>query len=199
MERSRGNSEDYQVQVPLTTGAASPCFWIALATTVILLQTQLLPAQTPEYQVKAVFLFNFTQFVEWPSTAFEKPNAPLVIGILGKDPFGSYLDETVKGEQVNGHPLIIQRYNKVEDVKTCHILFINPVEKEQLKTILQKLAHQPTLTVGDITNFTKTGGMIRFFTENHKIHIRINLDVVKDAELTISSKLLRMAEIVSPK
>lgn len=184
----------------LTRRSAAVCFRLALYIYVILLQVQPVVAQpTPEYQVKAVFLFNFTQFVEWPSTAFEKQNAPLVIGILGKDPFGSYLDETIKGEEVNGHPLVVQRFGRVEEVKTCHILFITPSEKDQVNNIFDRLKHQPILTVGDVVNFSKNGGMIRFYTENSKIHIRINLDVVKAADLTISSKLLRMAEIVSSK
>ena len=54
---------------------------------------------SPEYQVKAVFLFNFAQFVDWPSKAFPEPQTPLVIGVVGEDPFGPYLDETVRGEK----------------------------------------------------------------------------------------------------
>jgi hypothetical protein len=184
----------------LARGSASACSRISLSIYIVLLQVQFLSAQpSPEYQIKAVFLFNFTQFVEWPSTAFERQNAPLVIGILGKDPFGSYLDETIKGEEVNGHPLVVQRFSRAEDVKKCHILFITPSDKDQLRNIFDGLTNQPILTVGDVVNFSKSGGMIRFFTENNKIRIRINLDIVKDADLIISSKLLRMAEIVSSK
>src|SRR6185369_13663661 len=92
-----------------------------LASCMIILsaQTQI----TREYQVKAVFLFNFAQFVEWPPSTFKETNA-IVIGVLGEDPFGPYLDEAVQGEEVNGHPIIVQRYRHIEDVKACHILFI---------------------------------------------------------------------------
>lgn len=161
----------------------------------------LLSAQTParEYQIKAVFLFNFAQFVEWPSDAFPETKSPFIIGVLGKDPFGDYLDETVRGEEVNGHPIVIQRYNQVQDVRTCHILFVNPEDTNQFKSILESLKAQNILTVGDVTNFSRQGGMIRFYTENGKIHIRINLDPVKEADLTISSKLLRLADVVSSK
>src|SRR5258705_10422484 len=65
---------------------------------------------TPEYQVKAAFLFNFTQFVEWPPSSFTSAQAPFVIGILGKDPFGTYLEEIISGERINGHPLVIEHY-----------------------------------------------------------------------------------------
>ncbi|MGH7971944.1 MAG: YfiR family protein, partial [Limisphaerales bacterium] len=63
-----------------------------------------------EYQIKAVLLFNLTRFVDWPDSAFTAPDAPLVIGIVGRDPFGEALDEAVRGEEVNGHKIIIQRF-----------------------------------------------------------------------------------------
>ncbi len=158
------------------------------------------PSSTsPEYQVKAVFLFNFTQFVEWPANAFPAQQSPLVIGVLGDDPFGPYLDETVQGEKVNGHPLIVRRFNDVEDAKSCHILFISGAGKEKLKQALTDLKGRSILTVSDITDFARQGGMVRFFSENNKIRIRINLEATKSANLTISSKLLRLADVVGSK
>ncbi len=162
--------------------------------------TILLSAQTKiasEYQIKAVFLFNFAQFVEWPATSFQETNA-IVIGVLGDDPFGSYLDEAVRGEEVHGHPLIIQRYRHVEDVKACHILFISATETHQLKHVFISIKSRNILTVSDADNFTKQGGIIRFITEDRKTRIRINLNAAKNAELIISSKLLRLAEVVNP-
>jgi len=160
-----------------------------------------LPAQTAtprEYEVKAVFLFNFARFVEWPASAFSETESPLVIGVLGQDPFGPYLDETVRGEMVNKHRLTVERYSRVEDIKKCHILFIGGSEKDRLKQILAKLNGTNILTVGDSDDFARNGGMIRFVTEKSKIRLRINLEAVKAASLTISSKVLRPAEIVSP-
>lgn len=152
----------------------------------------------PEYQVKAVFLYNFTQFVEWPANAFPEPNTPLVIGILGQDPFGQYLDETVKGEKVNEHPLIVKRFRTIDEIRQCHILFINVSEKNELAAIFENLRSQNILTVGDAANFSKQGGIVRFFNEKNKTRIRINLEAAKNADLTISSKLLRLAEVVNP-
>jgi hypothetical protein len=151
-----------------------------------------------EYQVKAVFLFNFAQFVEWPPTAFGDTNS-IVIGVLGDNPFGNYLDETVRGEEVNGHPLQVQHFAKIEDVKVCHILFINLPEISQVKHAIINVKSRHTLTVSDVNSFTVQGGMIRFINDDHKTRIRINLPAVKDADLKISSKLLRLAEIVNPK
>ena len=160
-----------------------------------------LPAQTEvskEYQIKAVFLFNFAQFVAWPTNAFPDAQTPLTIGVLGDDPFDAFLDETVQGEKVNGHPLIIQRYHNIEDVKNCQILFISRSEGDRMEQVLAGLKGKNILTVGDMEGFIKSGGIVRFVTEENKIHFRINLEAAKSASLTISSKLLRLAEIVEP-
>ena len=154
-------------------------------------------APTPEYQLKAVFLFNFAQFVEWPPSAFPDSGAPLVIGILGADPFGSYLDETVRGERVNEHPLVVQRFRRVEDIAACHILFVAEPGRGHLKPILDSLKGRSVLTVSDVERFTSRGGMIGFVTDQHRIRLRINLAAARAAELTISSKLLRPSQIVS--
>lgn len=155
--------------------------------------------QSPkEYQVKAVFLFRFAQFVEWPPTAFPEQRTPLVIGVLGQDPFGTYLDEIVQGETVNNHPLAVQRYSSVEEITTCHILFISRSEENRLERVLVGLKGRDILTVGDAERFSARGGMIRFVTEHGRIRLRINLKAAEAANLKLSSKLLRPAEIVSP-
>ncbi|HEY8935580.1 MAG TPA: YfiR family protein [Cyclobacteriaceae bacterium] len=171
-------------------------FTFLLLTGIVVLSPAQLSAPSQEYQVKAVFLFNFAQFVEWSPRAFPETETPLIIGVLGEDPFGSYLDETVHGEKINNHALIVQRYKKVEDVKNCQILFINYKKKDQIKQVLENLKEKDVLTVGDATNFAQMGGVIGFFTEEGKIRIRVNLEVAKNSELSISSKLLRVAEIV---
>lgn len=155
-------------------------------------------AQTPEYQLKAVFLFNFTQFVEWPATAFESAESPIVIGVLGTDPFGAYLDETVRGETVNGRPLVVRRYAGLEKPDACHVLFVSRSEASRVKQVLGSTAGRSILTVSDLEEFTGNGGVIRFVTMNNKIRLRINLEAARSAGLVISSKLLRPADIVGP-
>lgn len=158
------------------------------------LQAQSAPS---EYQLKAVFLFNFAQFVEWPDGTFPAAQSPLVIGVLGDDPFGTYLDETVKGETVNGHPLVVRRYTEVEGITDCHILFVSRPQRGDLERVLDSLKGRAILTVGDAERFAGRGGMIRFITDRNKIRLRINLEVAQAANLKISSKLLRPAEIVA--
>lgn len=154
-----------------------------------------LPAN--EYQIKAVFLFNFAQFVDWPPRAFVEPDAPLVIGVLGDDPFGPYLDETVKGEKINGRSLVVRRYRRVEEIAVCHVLFISRSESPRLGEIIGQLKGRNILTVGDAEDFSRRAGMIRFVTANNKIRLHINVESARAAEIAISSKLLRPALIVT--
>jgi hypothetical protein len=156
-------------------------------------------APSREYQVKAVFLFNFTQFVDWPPAAFPEDTSPLVIGVLGDDPFGSYLDEIVKGEQVNNRRLMVRRYKRPEDIRACQVLFISRSEDKNLEKALGALKGTDVLTVSDADAFAARGGMIQLATENGKIRLKINIDAAKASSLTISSKLLRSAEIVAGK
>jgi len=144
-----------------------------------------------------VFLFNFTQFIEWPAEAFADPAAPLVIGVLGEDPFGAFLDETVRGERANGRSLIVERYRRIQEIGNCQVLFVSRSESDRLDQILASLAGKPVLTVGDFEGFALRGGVIRLTTVGGKIRLRINLDSAKAAKLTISSKLLRPAQIVA--
>jgi hypothetical protein len=159
-------------------------------------------AQTPsaptEYQVKAVFLFNFSQFVDWPAAAFANGRSPLIIGVLGEDPFGATLDEIVRGETVNGRPLAVRRYESIEQVDDCHILFVDRSQAGQLDAVVAALKERSVLTVGDFEGFTRHGGIIRFVTAANKIRLRVNLVAAQQAKLTISSKLLRPAQIVAP-
>jgi hypothetical protein len=154
------------------------------------------PASSPEFQVKAVFLFNFAQFVEWPAGAFENEQSPLVIGVLGSDPFGSFLDDVIQGESVNGRVLTVKRYRKIEDVEHCQVLFVSGSEGSHAAKIARTLRGRPILTVCDWEGLARQGAIIRFLAEDDHVRLQINLDAAKAAGLTISSKLLRSAEIV---
>jgi len=149
-----------------------------------------------EYDLKAAFLYHLAQFVEWPPDAFAAAEDPLVIGVLGTDPFGKTLNEIVRDEVVKNRKLAVQRYRNMDEIKSCHILFISQSEGERLDEIFSALKGRHILTVGDTEGFAQRGGMVRFITEKNKIKLRINMDSVKAMSLTISSKLLRAAELV---
>lgn len=153
---------------------------------------------TPEYQVKAAFLFNFSQFVSWPPRAFSSANAPIVIAVLGRDPFGTDLDAIVSGEHVDGHPLAVRRYSDVSEVEGCQILFIDRSESAQLPQILQALRGRAILTVSDIEGSAQSGVMIDLVTQSDHIRMHINLAAARASGLTVSSQLLRLARIIGP-
>ncbi|MGC3959536.1 MAG: YfiR family protein [Verrucomicrobiota bacterium] len=151
-----------------------------------------------EYQIKAAFLFNFAQYVQWPSNSFPETKTPLVIGIVGVDPFGAMLDDLVRGENVNGHPLVVQRYRRVEEIKACHILFSGESERKRLEEIFGQTKGRSVLTVGEAETFIRQGGMVRFYTESGKIRFEINVEATKQSNLEVSSRLLRLARVASP-
>jgi len=156
-------------------------------------------AQRPtEYQVKAAFLFNFAKFVEWPDSVFEDARAPIVIGVIGNDPFGADLDQAVKGKIVRDRKLEVRRMPSLEEGETCcHILFISISESKRLKAIFSALRHRNVLTVGDMDGFCRNGGAVGFFLSRNKVRFEINADVVTRSGLKMSSKLLKLARIVT--
>ncbi len=152
-----------------------------------------------EYDVKAVFLYHLAEFVDWPPKAFPAAESPLVIGVLGADPFGKVLDEIVQDEVVKNRKLKVERFHSMEEIKVCHILFISQSEAGRLDQIFSSLKDRKILTVGDTEGFAQRGGIVRFLTDKNKIRLRINIEAAKAASLTISSKLLRAAEVVGSK
>jgi len=151
-----------------------------------------------EYQVKAMFLLNFANFVTWSDTVFSSKNAPFQICVFGENPFGDALDIAIENTKVEGHAVKAKYFQDLEELTTCHVLFINYSEENNLATILQNVEKQPILTVSDMENFVVQGGMIQFFKYGKKKKIRFYIDpiTIEEADLRISANLLRIAKIV---
>jgi YfiR/HmsC-like len=149
-----------------------------------------------EYQVKAAYLYNFLKFVEWPEDSFADPLAPIVIGVVGEDPFGNALPQVVIGKTIQGRDLVIRKYHSGEDLRGAHILFISVSEKKRLPQVLSGLRGSSVLTVADMDGFLEAGGMIQLLSEDNRVRFAINLDAADRARLKISSKLLSLAKRV---
>ena len=149
-----------------------------------------------EYEIKAAFLFNFANFVEWPSKTPANDNSTFIIGICGDNPFGDSLNKTVSGKTVNGRKIEIKYFKSSRDLKPCHILFVSTSEDNHLAKISNAAKDWHMLTVGETSNFTRNGGIIGFLVEDKKIKFEINTANAKKAELKISSKLLKLAKVV---
>jgi hypothetical protein len=151
---------------------------------------------TREYQIKAAFLFNFGQFVTWQPEALPAVDAPFVIGVLGEDPFGATLDGLVTGTRIGNRPVVVARYDDLADVSGCQILFVSSSDAPPLDDVLEALDGRGILTVGEEPDFAEDGGIIRFLVEENRVRLEINLAAAEAAGLTISSKLLRLADVV---
>ncbi len=153
-------------------------------------------ADVKEYEIKAAFIYNFAKFVEWPEDAFGRADAPIIIGIVGKDPFGKMIDHAVEGRRVNGRTVEIKRVNWGAEVKTCHILFVSSSESGKMGQLSELVKNAPILTIGETPGFASRGGIVNFTEEEGKVRFEINADAAKRARLTISSKLLSLAKVV---
>ena len=143
-----------------------------------------------EYDVKAVFLLNFTRFVSWPAP--ERAGSPFAICVLGDDPFGDVLDRTVAGETIGGRRLIVKRIRKWPE--SCEMLFVPAAQPSQASILAQ--APRDVLTVGESPDFLADGGMIRFVVENRRVRFDINRNAVDRSSLMMSSRLFEVARTV---
>ena len=148
-----------------------------------------------EYQIKAAFLLNFIKFIDWPPEAFPNTDTPIIIGILGSNPFGDAM-EPLRQKRVKGRSFEIKKFMNVNTSDICHVLFISYSEKNELEDVIEQLKGRNVLTIGETTDFARMGGVINFIKVNNKIRFEINLAAAKQANLVISSKMLKLAKIV---
>ena len=149
-----------------------------------------------EFQVKALFLFNFAKYVEWPADTFPSPASPLVIGIAGESRITAEAQKVVANRNIDGHPIVVRQLEKDHGPEFCHILFINSSEKTRFPDLLDQLKAKSVLTVSDIARFAQEGGVIGFVKKDDRIRLEINLAAAQRAHLQLSSKLLSVADTV---
>jgi uncharacterized protein DUF4154 len=152
-----------------------------------------------EYQAKAAFLYNFVKFVEWPPDAFQNEKSPITLCVFRYDPFGSALDEVIAGQTLNNRRVVVQRINKLPDLKACQLVFVSDREDKHLPEILDSLEGASALVVGEGEDFAEHSGGIQFFLENKQLRFVVNVDAIQRARLKVSSKLLALARIVHDK
>jgi len=166
----------------------------------ILLALLMVPCQAAvpppsEYALKSAFVYNFCRFIEWPDSAFASPNEPFIIAIIGDDPFGSLLNETVKGKKYHNRPIVIDHFRAPRDIRHCQLLFVSHANAGRLDPILAAVVGKNVLTVSETEDFLNRGGMITLTAEQNRVRLRINMAAIRPASLVVSSKLLRVAEI----
>jgi hypothetical protein len=152
-----------------------------------------------EYQVKAAFLYNFAKFVQWPAEAFQTANEPIVICILGQDPFGRSLEDIVIGRAIEGRSLTVRHISSVKQVTGCHMMFISAAEYKSSPPMLSEIKTPGVLTIGDSDASAADGVVINFKLAAGKVRFEINVEAAEREKLRISSRLLSLAQIVDPK
>ena len=180
------------------SGLKKPFALVVFMLTLLLVYPSHIHAEPPipnEYSVKAALIYSIIKFVDWPEQDQPVAGNPLCIAVFGQDPFGSNLD-MISNKTVKGRPIKIRRLQKIEDIRSCEVLFISGTEKLQIARILKQLQNQPILTIADHGGFPQTGGMINLITVNNKIQFEINNNAALRAHLRISSQLLKLAKIV---
>ena len=146
-------------------------------------------------RVEAAFVYNFTQFVEWPADAFASKDAPFVVAIVGEDPFAGALEQAMAGKLASGRPIVVRHYASAERVEGCQLLFVPEALDDAAAAILAKAAGRPVLTVGQTDAFMREGGAIRLLVEDGRMKFQINPDVVDASKLKASAKLMKLARI----
>jgi hypothetical protein len=159
------------------------------------IRSNLSPDTSREYLIKAALLFNFAKFAQWPAAAFSSDSSPLRVCVIGENPFGSALT-SLEGKTAFDRPLAVVRITMVEDATTCQILFVSASEQGRLDKILDAVSALPVLTVADMDQFTGSGGIVALEKANNQARLEINVEAAEKAGLSLSSKLLRLADTV---
>jgi hypothetical protein len=153
-------------------------------------------SESSEYLIKAGFIYNFAQLVQWPAGSFSQADSPIVIGIFGTDPFGQIIDRVVENKKLDGRTLVVRRFKRGGAIKDCNILFVSASEAAHLDEVIQSTKGMPILTIGETPGFAVRGGIINLTLEGNKVRFEVNIEAAKQANLNISSRLLALAKIV---
>lgn len=149
-----------------------------------------------EFQIKAAALYNVITFTDWPASAFSAPDSPLIVGILGYGPVAAALEKLVGSETRRGRRIVSRSLQSAAEARACHVLYIARSEHDRWQSIRSRLANLPILTASDAENFAHEGGMVQFAMERDKLRLIVNLDAARARGLLISSKVLRLAEVI---
>lgn len=151
-------------------------------------------AQSPslEMSVKAAFLPKFAAYVNWPPGALGAAEEPIRLCIIGRDTFGSSVDEVAGRQRIDQHPVQVRRLGSAAEAGGCHIAFLGGSAKESPGRMLEALQGQPILTVTD-ARFGAERGMVHFVLKDGRVRFHIDDAMAARSNLGISARLLSLA------
>lgn len=177
-----------------------PVLFLALRLEVLADEAGPAPVTLPEYTLKAGYLLKFTRYVEWPEVAFASPEAPLVIGVLGADPFGPALDQTVAGQKSHNRGIVVRRVDSVEAAAGCHVVFIARRQERWEAAWLAGLRDRPVLTVTETERGLELGSVLALILDESRGGTRVvflaSQPAARRAGLQLSSSMLMYARRV---
>jgi hypothetical protein len=150
--------------------------------------------QLVEQEIKAGLLYNFLKYTQWPD-AHAQSAGNIVVCLFGGDPFDGHL-QPMAGRTVNQHAIEIHAIHNPQDMAACSLVFVHANEKPNWPQLQKTLAGKDILTVSDFDGFAASGGMIEFIRADNRIGIKINIDAVNAAHLTVQDRLLKLASAV---
>ncbi len=153
-------------------------------------------AVASEEEVRAAFLFQLAQYVDWPADALGRPNAPLRFCVLGQDKLLSTLEPTVRGKTIRGRPITLQKADNPAQLEGCHVAFLALRGERQIRGALREWRYPPVLLVGEAEGFAEYGGMVNLVIASGHVSFEINIGAAERARLDLRSQLLRFAHIV---
>ena len=158
-------------------------------------------AQAPadEAQIKAAFVYNFLKFVEWPAQVFQRPDEPLVVGIVGEGPMAEAAERLLAAKLVGAHRLMVRQVNWDEPLSGVHAVLVTERDSKKIRHVLDGVSSRPILSIGEGEEFASSGGVIGLVIEERKVRFDIDMDVAEAAGLKVSSKLLALTRIVHSK
>lgn len=152
-----------------------------------------------EYGVKARWLYGLAKFVEWPADAFENASSPIVIGIVGTDPFGERLDDVLRGRTLRGRGFKVERYETAKDIAKPHMLFVSSSMTDELEAIVKATSETSIVTVGDTEDFAAGGLMLNLVRSDKSFVPELNTDAAKRTKVKLDPKLISSARPVREK
>lgn len=182
------------IRCDLARGAARRWAAVGLAVLCAILPAGRAQAPTAsEADVKAVWLLNFVRYTDWPASAFDSLQAPIVIGVVGKPAFAPVLEKTFSGKTVKGRSIIVKRLTADQDLKRCQLLYLSASERRRQRELLESVEGHPVLTVGETEDFLDDGGMVQFTLKDNSVRFAVSIDAARPAGMRLQASLLKVA------
>ncbi len=149
-----------------------------------------------ELELRGVYVYNFIRFTEWPTGTFTTSTTPLTVAVFGDPELAATLQRLLAGKTLDSHPIAVSVATEPAACATAQAVFVGNARQKDLGAVLTAVGERPVLTISDAPSFVRQGGMIRIFAADRRLRFEVNTRATGGSRLTISSRLLQLAESV---